>query len=54
MQTTGLTTSAGGTGMNTAALVGGLPPGFDPNVWEHRSYPYLVNLGRRTPIRDRR
>ncbi len=42
MQTTAMTTSAGGTGMNTAVLAGGLPPGFDPPVWEHDSYPFLV------------
>ena len=45
MQTTGLTTSAGGTGLNTAALVGGLPSGFDSNVWGNPAYPYLLNLG---------
>jgi hypothetical protein len=38
MQTTGQTTSAGGTGMNTAVLAGGLPPGFDPQIWAHGSY----------------
>ena len=45
MQTTGLTTSAGGTGLNTAALVGGLPSGFDSDVWGNPAYPYLLNLG---------
>jgi subtilisin family serine protease len=45
MQTTGLTTSAGGTGMNTAVLAGGLPLGFDPAIWSHGAYPQLVNLG---------
>ena len=45
MQTTGQITSAGGVGMNSAVLAGGLPAGFDPAVWSHGSYPYLVNLG---------
>ena len=53
MQTTGATTSAGGTGMNTAVLAGGLPPGFDPAIWTHGSYPYLVNLGPATEHRPR-
>jgi filamentous hemagglutinin family protein len=44
MQTTGVTTSAGGAGMNTAVLAGGLPPGFDPAIWSNGSYPFLVNL----------
>ncbi len=44
-QATGVTISAGGTGMTTAVLSGGLPPGFDPAIWAHGSYPYLVNLG---------
>jgi subtilisin family serine protease len=45
MQTTGVTTSAGGTGMDTSQLASGLPPGFDPGIWSTGSYPYLVNLG---------
>jgi hypothetical protein len=44
MQTTAQTTSAGGTGMNTAQLAGGLPSGFDPAIWSHHSYPFLVNI----------
>ena len=40
MQTTAVTTSAGGTGMNTAVLAGGVPAGFDPAS------------GTRTPIRS--
>src|SRR5206468_9023917 len=28
-----------------AVLAGGVPPGFDPNIWTHGSYPHLVNLG---------
>jgi hypothetical protein len=42
MQTTAQTKSAGGTGMNTAALIGGLPLGFDAAVWSYPSYPFLV------------
>ncbi len=44
-QSTGQTTSAGGTGLDTVVLAGGLPPGFDPSIWAHGSYPHLVNLG---------
>ncbi|MGH6769953.1 MAG: S8 family serine peptidase [Xanthobacteraceae bacterium] len=45
MQTTGITTSAGGTGLDTNQLASGLPSGFDPGIWATGSYPYLVNLG---------
>jgi len=44
MQTTAQTKSAGGTGMNTAVLAGGVPAGFDPAVWDSHSYPFLVAL----------
>ena len=44
-QSTGQSTSAGGTGLDTVVLAGGLPPGFDPSIWAHGSYPHLVNLG---------
>ncbi|MCC6888596.1 MAG: S8 family serine peptidase [Hyphomicrobiales bacterium] len=44
-QTTAMLTSAGGTGMNTSVLANGLPSGFNPAIWSHGSYPYLVNLG---------
>ena len=49
MQTTAQTTSAGGTGMNTAVLSGGLPPGFSDLVWDHHSYPFLVNIAADPP-----
>jgi subtilisin family serine protease len=41
--TTGQTTSAGGTGFNTADLSKGLPAGFDPNIWGSGNgiYPFL-------------
>jgi filamentous hemagglutinin family protein len=32
-ETSGQASSAGGTGMTSAQLASGLPPGFDPNVW---------------------
>ena len=59
MQTTAQTKSAGGTGMNTAVLAGGVPAGFDPAVWDSHSYPFLVALITRhyrpkTPTRCRR
>src|SRR5262249_44885335 len=44
-QTTAQETRAGGTAMDTAVLAGGVPPGFDPAIWSHGSYPHLVNLG---------
>ncbi|HEY6256047.1 MAG TPA: S8 family serine peptidase, partial [Xanthobacteraceae bacterium] len=43
-ETSGQSSSAGGTGMTTAQLASGLPPGFDPNVWTilpDPSYPYF-------------
>jgi subtilisin family serine protease len=46
-QTTGQTSSAGGTPLDSAHLSNGLPPGFDPNVWTVKSgqYPSLLALG---------
>ena len=44
-QTSGRTTSAGGTGLTTAQLQAGLPAGFDPTAWGSIpgvSYPYLL------------
>jgi filamentous hemagglutinin family protein len=45
-ETTGQTTSAGGTGVNTSELTHGLPSGFNSNVWGFSSgkYPYLLGL----------
>ena len=45
--TSGLSSSAGGTGLTTAQLQTALPPGFDPTVWAlnasiNGGYPYLV------------
>lgn len=43
-ETTGQDASEGGEGKNTGELMGGLPPGFDPDVWGIEpggSYPYL-------------
>jgi filamentous hemagglutinin family protein len=45
VQTSGQTTSAGGTGLTTAQLQAALPAGFDPTVWGNIagvSYPYLL------------
>jgi filamentous hemagglutinin family protein len=44
-QTTGRENSAGGSALDTAVLAGAVPPGFDPTIWSHGSYPHLVNLG---------
>ena len=46
-QTSGLTTSAGGTGLTTAQLQGTLPTGFDPAIWGTGPglYPYLKAFG---------
>jgi filamentous hemagglutinin family protein len=46
-QTTGQTSSAGGTPFDTAQLANGLPPGFDSSAWNSNSgqYPSLVALG---------
>ena len=48
-QTSGQTTSAGGTGLTTAQLESGLPAGFDSTVWGsnrriNHGYPYLLAL----------
>ncbi len=43
-QTSGQSSSAGGTGMTSQQLAAGLPPGFDPNVWTilpDPSFPYF-------------
>jgi hypothetical protein len=43
-QTSGQSSSAGGTGMTSVQLAAGLPPGFDPNVWTilpDPSFPYF-------------
>jgi hypothetical protein len=43
--TTGVTTSAGGTARNTRDFLAGLPPGFDPAVWglqPNPSYPHFA------------
>jgi hypothetical protein len=48
-QTSGQTTSAGGTGLTTAQLKSGLPAGFSSTVWGinrriNGGYPYLLAL----------
>ena len=48
IQTSGQTTSAGGTGLTTAQLQSGLPTGFSATVWTinpGNGYPYLLSLG---------
>jgi filamentous hemagglutinin family protein len=43
-ETSGQSSSAGGTGMTSVQLASGLPPGFDPNVWTilpDPSFPYF-------------
>jgi hypothetical protein len=47
VQTTGQSTSVGGTGLTDAQLKSGLPSGFDPTVWGsspnvNNEYPYLL------------
>jgi hypothetical protein len=47
-ESTGLSTSDGGTGLNSDQLQSGLPDGFDPAVWGissniNNGYPYLLN-----------
>lgn len=49
VQSTGQPTSAGGTGLTTAQLKSGLPPGFNPAVWGSsppvsNGYPHLLWL----------
>jgi len=44
-QTTGVSTSAAGTGLTTAAFIAALPPGFDTTVWglqPNPSYPHFT------------
>ncbi|MBI5112738.1 MAG: S8 family serine peptidase [Rhodovulum sp.] len=50
--TSGRTTSAGGVGLTTFQLAGGLPPGFDPGVWNTlpgQTYPFLFGPPIRVP-----